>query len=138
MKFVWKRGYQARVAMPLAFLALVSTRGYRGWALTANSMRGLGGDLATQAPDGEFRSQTDGSGRERCRSPSILPGEAIFALMRVYVNRRTGERNGSMQRCRGPYLLNVFSKLDDAKMPHDHWLSWPDGHPKTGQGREFL
>jgi hypothetical protein len=87
-------------------------------------MKGLGEwILATQDANGRFtvHKQDSSSGRISSFQSEYYPGEAIFALMRLY--SLTGERKWLDAADKGAlYQLKTFSRLGDEKLPHDHWL----------------
>lgn len=124
VKFVVERGEVKLGGNALAVLALAeyeratSDRRYR------TEMEGLGEwMLATQAPDGRFTIHKQGypDGKVSKFQSEYYPGEAVFALARVY--GLTGERKWLDAADAGArYQLKVFSRLEDSKLPHDHWL----------------
>jgi hypothetical protein len=87
-------------------------------------MKGLGEwMLATQDTNGRFKvhKQSFPLGRVSSFQSEYYPGEAIFALMRIY--DLTGEKKWLDAADAGTrYQLKVFSQLDDRRLPHDHWL----------------
>ncbi len=79
--------------------------------------------LATQATNGRFKvhKQSFPSGKVSSFQSEYYPGEAIFALMRVY-SLTGGKKWLDAAEAGALYQLKVFSKLDDRRLPHDHWL----------------
>lgn len=124
VKFVVENGDTKLGGNALAVLALAEYERATGDGRYRQTMRGLGEwILATQAPDGRFtvHKQTVPEGKVSKFQSEYYPGEAIFALMRVY--GLTGEKKWLDAADAGArYQLKVFSKLDDVKLPHDHWL----------------
>jgi len=108
----------------LAVLALAEYERTTGERRYRDQMRALGEwILATQAPDGRFTVHMQGypDGKVSKFQSEFYPGEAIFALMRLY--GLTGEMKWLDAADAGArYQLKAFAKLDDAKLPHDHWL----------------
>ena len=124
VKFVVEKGEVKLGGNGLAALALAE------YALTTGNrqhdevMKGLGEwILATQDANGRFKvhKQSFPLGRVSSFQSEYYPGEAIFALMRIFA--LTGEKkwlDGADAGAR--YQLKVFSLLDDRRLPHDHWL----------------
>jgi hypothetical protein len=108
----------------LAALALAEYARVTGNRSHDATMKGLGEwILATQAPDGRFtvHKQDLTSGRISSFQSEYYPGEAIFALVRLY--SLTGEKKWLDAAEKGAiYQLKNFSRLDDSELPHDHWL----------------
>jgi hypothetical protein len=124
VKFVVEQGEVKLGGNGLAALALAEYARVTGNRKYDDVMRGLGEwILATQDANGRFKvhKQSFPLGRVSSFQSEYYPGEAIFALMRIY--GLTGEKkwlDGADAGAR--YQLKVFSLLDDKRLPHDHWL----------------
>lgn len=124
VKFVVEQGEVKLGGNGLAALALAEYARVTGNRKYDEVMRGLGEwILATQDANGRFKvhKQSFPLGRVSSFKSEYYPGEAIFALMRIY--GLTGEKkwlDGADAGAR--YQLKVFSLLDDRRLPHDHWL----------------
>lgn len=96
--------------------------------------------LATQDPDGGFsiHKQLHPGGKVSSFRSEYYPGEAVFALARLY--SITGEMKWLDAAESGAlYQLRVFSKLADSALPHDHWLLYGLGELYGKRPRkEFL
>ena len=105
----------------LAFAEYQRATGDKRYEKTARSLGSW--ILATQDPDGGFsvHKQFYPGGKVSSFRSEYYPGEAVFALARLY--SITGETKWIDAAESGAlYQLRVFSKLADSALPHDHWL----------------
>jgi len=124
VKFVVEQGEVKLGGNGLSALALAEYARVTNDRRYDEVMKGLGEwILATQDANGRFKvhKQSFPLGRVSSFQSEYYPGEAIFALMRIY--NLTGEKKWLDAADAGArYQLKVFSLLDDKKLPHDHWL----------------
>jgi hypothetical protein len=124
VKFVVEKGDVKLGGNALAILALAEYERVTGDHRYEGIMKDLGEwILATQGKNGRFtvHKQSFPLGKVSSLVSEYYPGEAIFALMRIY--GLSGEKKWLDGADAGAlYQLKVFSMLDDRKLPHDHWL----------------